>query len=266
MIHINQYMRTDDSDTPTFVILHGLFGSADNWAPQARMLSDRFRVIVPDLPDHGTSDHCESITIPGMVSTIGRMMGENGYGNAHVLGHSLGGKVAMGLALTHPELVASLVVADISPKRYQPRHTAIFTAMRAVERAVALGEVGSRGAADRVMEAYVPDRAVRAFLLKNLVPGNPGVPGEGGYRWRLNLTGLSDAYEALSDWSYDKGTYTGPTLFIRAGLSPYMNDADLTKIHAQFPRAIVETMSGVGHWLHAEDTETFVSVVRRFIS
>ena len=266
MLYLRDYPCSDCAsreEAPILLILHGLFGSADNWNSQARDLSDRFHVMVPDMPDHGSSPHSDEVSYDSMVAAVRELILDAGR-PVNILGHSMGGKVAMATALLHPEVVSSVVVADIAPVRYPPRHEEIFRAMEEVSAAILRGEVENRAAADRVMEPLVRERQIRAFILKNLVPA------ESGYRWRLNLAGLQEGYRAISGWplSPDReglSPYMGPALFIRAENSPYITDEDVKKITPLFPNAAVELMKGVGHWLHAEDRQRFLSLVRSFL-
>lgn len=270
MLNILEF-ETGRPDSPILLILHGLFGSADNWNSQARDLSDRFHVIVPDMPDHGASPHSDDISYPATAKAIRSIiLGYSPDAPVNLLGHSMGGKAAMATALLYPELVRSLIVADIAPVTYPPRHHDIFRAMEAVIEAVKQGEVESRAAADRVMAAFVPDRQIRAFILKNLVPTGSDGTTEGKYRWRLNLDGLRESYETISGWPYPPGEesvvpFAGSALFLRAERSPYVPDSALPLISTLFPKARVEMMKGVGHWLHAEDRNTFLSLIRSFL-
>ncbi len=180
-----------------------------------------------------------------------------GVHRASVLGHSMGGKIAMALALEYPEMVADVVIADIAARRYPPRHTEIFGGMAAV----AGSHPGSRAAADRIMEEFIPERSVRAFLLKSYVPDEKGL-----FRWKMNVSTLRDRYADVSDWPFDAGVFDGPALLIRADRSPYVGDEDIEPTRRHFPALEVVTMTGVGHWLHAEKPEEFCDVVFRFLS
>jgi pimeloyl-ACP methyl ester carboxylesterase len=171
----------------------------------------------------------------------------------------MGGKVAMAMAFARPEQVERLIVADIAPRPYPPRHDEIFAAMEAV----AKRQVARRGEADTIMEEWIPEKAVRLFLLKSLVPGDGD---NDGYRWQLNLPGLRAGYEAIRDWPFRDESYDGPTLFIAGGRSPYIQAADGEAIQRHFPDHRIETIPGAGHWLHAEARDTFLTVVRGYLS
>jgi esterase len=260
------------------VILHGLFGAGGNWRSQATELGEGRPVFVADLPNHGGSDHTDEVAYSAVAARIWRsldglmslpgMPGPEGGRSAGgatdisrivLLGHSMGGKVAMAMAFARPSGVEQLIVADIAPRQYPPRHDEIFAAMEAV----AESAVGRRGEADTIMERWIPEKAVRLFLLKSLVPGG----GEnGGYRWQLNLPGLKAGYEAIRDWPFSAETYDGPTLFIAGGKSPYIQVEDGEAISRHFPDHRIETIPGAGHWLHAEARDAFLAVVRGTLS
>tara|TARA_B100000614_G_scaffold206879_1_gene189151 strand:- start:95 stop:937 length:843 start_codon:yes stop_codon:yes gene_type:complete len=246
------------------VVLHGLFGAGDNWRSQAQELASGRPVLVPDMPNHGTSAHTEDMDYAAVAARIWealdampQMIGLSGESYA-ILGHSMGGKAAMAMAFARPEATERLIVADIAPRRYPPRHEEIFAAMEAV----AAAGVARRGEADRVMEPYIPEKPVRLFLLKSLVPAGDG----DGYRWQLNLEGLRRSYDAISDWPFTDERYGGPALFVTGGASPYVSERDHPAISAHFPEARIETIPGVGHWLHAEARDSFVEIVRDFLS
>lgn len=250
--------------TVPIVILHGLFGSGDNWQSQARALShrdatDRAReVLVPDLPNHGDSEHTDRFTYREIAVMLWDALDQIGIHTVtrtvELLGHSMGGKVAMAMALDRPERVSRLVVVDIAPQVYAPRHHAILEGMRAV----AAAGTESRGEAERMLAETIPEKPVRLFLLKSLVPDDDGTV----YRWKLNLEGIIANYDAISDWPYEHGQYTGPTLFIRGERSPYIDENATARITAFFPHAVITTIAGAGHWVHAEQRDTFLSVVR----
>lgn len=245
-----------EKDTPVLVILHGLFGAADNWRTQAKALAGSRRVIVPDLPNHGRSPHTDSTSIPEMAVAVTKHLDSIGVTDAEWLGHSLGGKIAMVIALTRPDLVERLIVADIAPRRYPPRHKTVFSAMHAVSGA----QPDSRNEAERVMVPHIPEKAVRLFLLKSYVRTDGG-----GYRWLLNVDTLERCYHDLSGWPTSDGSYEGAALFVRGDRSDYVQEEDYGLIQGYFPQATIETVSEAGHWLHAEQKERFLNVVQRFL-
>lgn len=238
------------------VILHGLFGSSDNWQGIAKSLADRYRVLIMDLPDHGSSPHTSGFSFAEYADSVAETLDGLGIAAARVLGHSMGGKVAMQLALTAPERVAALIVADIAPKRYPDYHRAIIDGMKRVS------EVGAatRPEADEALAEYVNEKPVRSFLLKNFVRWE-----DGSYGWRINLSILDRDYDAVAGWPGTAGRFEGPALFLSGGRSDYVSANDESVIREQFPNALFEVLPDAGHWLHAEQPQNFVEQVTRFL-
>ncbi len=238
------------------VILHGLFGSGDNWQTVAKHLDGGSPVILPDLPNHGQSPHTQSFLLEETAPVVFDFLDGLGCDGVRLAGHSLGGKIAMLMALQHPGFVDRLCIVDIAPRRYPPRHEAIIEAMREVENA----GVNSRSEADAIMADLVPDSRVRAFLLKSLVSENGN-----GYRWRVNLDLIDRDYDHIVGWPDSPEIYEGDTLFIAGGLSNYVGSSDLEKIRESFPAARFVEVPGAGHWLHAEKPREFLDAFAPFI-
>lgn len=238
------------------VILHGLFGGGDNWATIARTLSEEQPVYAPDLPNHGASPHTDRFDYREVAEDVYHWLREVGLDRVKLLGHSMGGKIAMSLALQYPDLVDSLIVADIAPKSYPPRHGREFDAMEAVRDAGAK----DRRAADAVLAERIENRAIRAFLLKNYRE-----LADGSYGWRFNLDGVRGEYEKISAWPEHRGRYEGPTLLIRGARSPYVEPGDEEVVQRLFPKVRMATIEDAGHWLHAERRDEFLALVRRFL-
>lgn len=243
-------------DGPPVVLLHGLFGSGNNLGSLARSLSDRFQVHSVDLPNHGRSGWAEQAGLAAMAQALLDWMHHHGLGSASLLGHSLGGKVAMELALGHPERVDSLVVADIAPVVYEPHHDEVFAGLAAVT----ASPCGSRQEAATRMEMHIEEPDVIQFLLTSLKRDE-----HGNYRWRFNLDGLRQNYTAVRDAPDLSGPYRGPVLFIKGGDSDYIQESHRTHIMALFPQARLKVMPGCGHWLHAQHPRLFNSLVGRFL-
>ena len=261
-IQWRRYGSDSGKGTP-LVIMHGLFGSGDNWRSQARALAGEGRTVyVADMPNHGDSLHTDRFTYPEIARLLWQSLdGIAAPESVQLLGHSMGGKAAMAMALQRPHRTDHLIVVDIAPRVYPPRHGGILAGMQAVVEAAP----PSRGEAERLLASSIPEKPVRLFLLKSLVPGEPE---GGGYRWKLNLDGIRRCYEAISDWPYERGAevHPGQALFVRAGASPYISDKDEDLIREFFPGARVETIAGAGHWVHAEQRECFLTSVRGAIS
>lgn len=244
-----------EGDVPV-VMLHGLFGSTSNLMGVARSLEADFRVIRFDLRNHGKSAHSEVMDIPSMAGDVAEAMQQLGLSQAYVLGHSLGGKVAMELAATQGERVKGLVVADIAPVAYGRGHDAILDGLLALD----LQALKNREQADTQLKSAVPELAVRQFLLKNLARD-----GQSGWKWRMNLAAIAASYDRLRA-APNSAVYAGPTLFIRGEKSRYIIDENRVPIMRQFPDARLETIAGAGHWLHAERPEEFNALVRGFLA
>jgi esterase len=239
---------------PALVLLHGLFGCARNFGAVQRALAKRFRVIALDLRNHGASPHAEAMDFAVMaadvIDTLSRMEALPGA----VLGHSLGGKVAMRLALDRPDVVSALIVADIAPVPYPPHFQDYVQAMLAVPPG------STRAEADARLTPVVQDRAIRAFLLQNLQP-------EASAPWRLGLAEIAAALPVVGGWDGAPGrVYRGPTLFIAGERSDYIRPEHRPTIRALFPGARFVTLRGAGHWLHAEKPEAFIQVVGGFLA
>ncbi|RMF36158.1 MAG: alpha/beta fold hydrolase [Alphaproteobacteria bacterium] len=241
-------------DGPPLVIAHGLFGSARNWRAIARALGRHRRVVALDMRNHGASFHAPGQSYAEMAGDLARVIAAKG-GRADLMGHSMGGKAAMVLALTRPELVRRLIVADIAPVAYNHSHIDQIEAMRGLD----LRGITRRSEADARLAAVVPDAAVRAFLLQSLDLG------EGGPRWTLNLDALARAMPELVGWPEIPGRFDGPALFLRGADSDYVRREHEAVIRALFPAATIETLPGAGHWLHAEKSREFIAAVERFL-
>lgn len=239
------------------VLMHGLFGAGGNLGALARALQQTYTVYSLDLPGHGRSRWLPRLDLPGMAEAVTRWMEQEGIARAHVLGHSLGGKVAMQLALQHPARVESLVVGDIAPVAYPGQHDQVFAALDAV----ATGRCKSRDDAAAILSRFLHEDAVVQFLLASLQRD-----GEGEYHWRFDLAGLRAAYPALLAAPQAGRSYGGPVLFIKGGVSEYIREQDWTAVQAFFPRASLEVMPDCGHWLHAQDPQVFNTIVLRFLA
>ncbi len=237
------------------VIMHGLFGTHANWGAQIRTLSEHYQVFALDMRNHGQSPWGDTMNYPDMAADILEFLDDQGLDQVILLGHSMGGKAAMQLALDHPERVKKLVVVDISPVAYQPRHEHVFKGLYNVD----LTQIKSRSDADKALAEHVEDAGVRQFLLKNLYKK------DGQYAWRMNLDVLSQDYEGFSAAPSSDKQYTGPTLFIKGENSSYMQDEHRSAIVKLFPNARAHIIHNAGHLPHAEVPEVFTRVLLRFL-
>jgi esterase len=236
---------------PPLLIAHGLFGSARNWGVIARRLSDRGEVVAVDMRNHGDSPRAASHGYPDLAADLAEVIGTALTPPADVLGHSMGGKAAMVLALTRPDLVRRLVVADIAPVAYGHSQQPQIDAMRRVE----LARVTSRAEAEVQMQAESP--AIAAFLLQSLDLGER--------RWKLNLDVLEAEMGRITGWPEVGGSFPRPALFLTGALSGYVRPEHRATIRTLFPRARFASLAGAGHWLHAERPREFEETVRAFL-
>ncbi|MBE3639861.1 alpha/beta fold hydrolase [Mangrovicoccus algicola] len=241
----------DKPGTP-LVIVHGLFGSARNWGVIAKRLADARPVLVVDQRNHGESPWTDSHGYPDMAGDLAEVI-EGVGGRADVLGHSMGGKAAMVLAVTRPELVNRLIVADIAPVRYGHTQMPYIEAMRSVD----LQAVATRSDADRQLRERVPELQIRAFLLQSLDLQQR--------RWRLNLDLLAEEMGRIMDFPALAGRFDGPALFLSGGGSDYVTPDARPAIKALFPKARFVKIPGAGHWLHAEKPREFEAAARVFL-
>jgi esterase len=253
LLHATEY-----GSGPPLAILHGLFGSGRNWASIAKRLAAHHRVIAFDLRNHGASPWAATMAYDEMADDVCASLTALGCNRFALLGHSMGGKVAMLAALRDPEAVERLVVADIAPVAYQPRHLGMIQAMRSLD----LAGVRRRAEADARLAQAVPDPAERAFLLQNLVFDG------GAMRWRINLEAIERAMPVLVGFPpLPSGTtYKGSTLFIGGGHSDYLRPEHEPQIRRLFPRARIARIAKAGHWLHAETPQAFLDLVEPFLA
>ncbi len=241
-----------------FIILHGLFGISDNWVTLGKRFGERFRVIVPDLRNHGRSPHSDLFDLPSMEQDILELIEEETTGEVMLMGHSLGGRVAVNLALHNPELIRKLVIVDISLRKYPPQreHLDLIEAMHALD----LSQSGSRTEIEEHLRERIPSLKLRRFLMKNLYWSDRRQLG-----WRLNLPVISKRLPAIFDGGSIYGEFPGPALFIRGERSDYILDSDLPAIHKNFPGSTVRTIAGASHWVHADNPGEFYQVVSSFL-
>jgi pimeloyl-ACP methyl ester carboxylesterase len=239
------------------IILHGLLGSSDNWQNISRKLAGQFQVCAPDLRNHGRSPHDETFDYDAMGDDLLELMADRQFGRAHLLGHSMGGKVAMNFALRHPEKVEKLVVVDITPRAYEPSHLPIFEALSSLD----LSSFRERGEVDRALAARIKDVVVRQFLLKNL-----GRDEHGTLHWKPNLPVIRRKYNELNAALEVRGKFEGPALFIKGEKSDYITEADRELIARMFPNAQMAEIPEAGHWVHAEAPEKFITIVSEFLN
>ncbi|MCC5991697.1 MAG: alpha/beta fold hydrolase [Rhodobacteraceae bacterium] len=249
---LNQLQYGAPSARPWLLVVHGLFGSARNWGAIAKRLSDGREVISVDMRNHGDSPWAKSHAYADLAADLARVIAQKG-GTPDILGHSMGGKAAMMLALTRPDLVNRLLIADIAPVAYGHSQRGLIAAMRRLD----LAGLESRAAADRALAADVDDPSVRAFLLQSLdLRSSPA-------RWRLNLDVLDAEMDRITGWPEDiSGRFERPTLFLSGAKSDYVRPEHRPAIKALFAGAKFAKLPDAGHWLHAEAPRAFERTAR----
>ncbi len=247
---------TEQGSGPVIILIHGMFGSLSNLGMLARSLVDQCRVISVDLRNHGDSPHAQQMDLPSMATDIVELMDALNIPNATLIGHSLGGKIAMQVALNFPTKVNSLVVADIAPVIYSGGQNQALAALAAFSQL----RVDSRSAADQVMSKYIEEAPTRAFLLKNLARDDQGNLG-----LKLNMASILDNYATTLVAAPSGDLYAGPTLFLKGENSAYIQDKHRPIIDQMFPQLYFEEVANAGHWLHAEQPRLVNSLITSFL-
>jgi pimeloyl-ACP methyl ester carboxylesterase len=240
---------------PPLVILHGLFGSSDNWVTQSKLYSPEFKVYAVDLRNHGQSPHSDDFDYTAMVGDLRAFFQQHNISSAFLIGHSMGGKAAMSFALTYPEYVSKLVVVDIAPRAYELEHDKILQGLNAIP----IASLSSRNEADDILSKFVPEEPVRQFLLKNLQR-----KAEGGFSWKINLPVISKKLANIGVAVPNGSVFDKPTLLIRGSRSVYVQKSDWDDVLKRFPQATLETMD-TGHWVHAEKPQEFVALTTQWL-
>jgi esterase len=245
-----------NSEMPKLCLLHGLFGSSNNWLGIIKYLQDEFHILAPDLRNHGRSPHHDLMNFPVMGEDLLRLFDLLSLDSLHLLGHSMGGKTAMWLALHYPERINKLIVADTAPVTYHNRFKSIFQGLKSLS----LDQIQSRETADQILSQWVEERVVRQYLLQNLLK-QPN-----GWSWRFNLCGLEDAMPALLGFPEVEGNaFAGDVLFIHGERSDYVAEAYQDKIAQLFPHYRQRVLHNAGHWLYAEQPDSFAQAVLAFL-
>ena len=220
------------------------------------MLSNHYRVFSIDLRNHGLSPHDNQFDYPSMVEDLLKFIQEHHLKDPVIIGHSMGGKVAMNYAVAYPDKLQKLIVVDISPRPYNLEHYIIIDGLKAIP----IQKINSRNEADEVLAGYVPEADVRQFLLKNL-QRKP----EGGFTWKINLPVIDKNLSNIGVDLYNPGKFDKPTLFIRGSKSKYVRDEDMERIKEIFPQAELKTLD-TGHWVQAEKPQEFVQIVEEWLN
>ena len=286
LLNYKIYSPEDSSNTasPLF-ILHGLLGSMDNWRSQAKKLSATQTVITLDLRNHGNSPHVKGMSYREMYEDVINVAQAENIQSFHLLGHSMGGKVAMQLALAHPDMVESLIVVDIAPKPYPLWHQSMFAAVMSAP----IETASSRQELDEYLKSAIEDRAERGFMLKNIKrnPKSDSKSDEANdvgsdnrndernedsnttksstFSWKPNLKEISRGYLKIAGFTTALAQYSKPTLFIKGGESPYIQDSDIALIESLFPKATITTLKESAHLPHIQQKNDFFVTVTSFL-
>ncbi len=249
------FYRQSGQGSP-LIILHGLFGSSDNWYTLAKVFAERFTVYLVDQRNHGQSPQSVEFDYKLLTEDLEEFIREHAIQKPVIMGHSMGGKAAMNFAIKYPGQLSKLIVVDIVPKAYPVHHDAILDGLKAIP----LTGLGSRNEADKILSDYVPEPAVRQFLLKNLSRKN-----EGGFEWKINLEAIDRNIEQMGVGLIFSGKYDGPSLFVKGKKSNYYGDDDEALIKTIFPKAEFAALD-TGHWVQAESPDEFSKLVLNYLA
>ncbi|SHN19554.1 Pimeloyl-ACP methyl ester carboxylesterase [Cyclobacterium lianum] len=237
------------------IILHGLFGSADNWMGIAKNLEEDYTLYLVDQRNHGDSPHSEEWNYEAMAEDLRELLDAEGLESVYLLGHSMGGKTAMKMALMYPKRVKKLVVADIAPRAYPVHHQTILKALNAVDPE----KLKSRKEAEDILAQYIAERGIRQFLLKNLTRS------EGGFAWKINLPVITQQIENVGEAIDSEKPFENPVLFMGGANSDYIQEKDKADIERIFPENHLVYIKNAGHWLHAEQPDAVVATLKAFL-
>lgn len=245
---------------PPLILLHGIFGISDNWVTVGKRIAGLgYHVIIPDQRNHGRSPHSPAFNYYALVDDLTEFVDAHGIESPILMGHSMGGKVAMRYILENPDMVSGLIAVDVSLRTYvvHHQHRELIDAMKSAD----LGRARSRSDVEAQLKERIKSERIRLFLMKNLFWKDHDRLG-----WRLNLRALEENLESMYDGVFYSTQYRGPALFIKGGNSDYISEDDKPDILEKFPRARIETIPGATHWVHADAPEAFFSLVSDFLS
>ncbi len=257
------YKELGNPESQPLLILHGVFGSLDNWLTLGRQFSETYRVFLIDQRNHGRSPHDSKMNYGVLADDLNNFIEAHQLKNPLLIGHSMGGKVVMQYALTYPNTFEKMAIVDISPRKYNvSHHEAILNGLKAID----VENLKSRSQADQTLANYVDEEGVRMFLLKNLARTKDG------FEWKMNLPILAKSITKIGGKitkNQDIGTAVDfndtPALFINGGQSRYIQEKDVPTITKHFPNAHIHTIHDAGHWVHAQSPKEFFDVVMKFL-
>ncbi|MCH2021340.1 MAG: alpha/beta fold hydrolase [Saprospiraceae bacterium] len=258
----NQLTKSMDLNFKVFgagepvIILHGMFGTLDNWQTIAKKLANNFMVFIVDLRNHGRSPHSDDFNYSIMSEDLREFMENNWIYKATIIGHSMGGKVAMQFASDNPDMINKLVIIDIAPKTYKGNHTDIFDSLFALD----LDNLKSRKEADNLLAQKIESYTIRQFILKNLYLNKKTKK----YNWKMNLPVIFKAYDIILSNSELSEPFLGTTLFIKGSKSPYIDDNEFERYKKHFPSSSLVTIKDAGHWVHADQANQLLTILKKF--
>ncbi|HAQ71231.1 alpha/beta fold hydrolase [Cyclobacteriaceae bacterium] len=241
---------------PPLIILHGVFGSSDNWKTLANHLMITFEVYLVDQRNHGLSPHSDDLNYQVMTDDLKELLHNEQIEKCCLLGHSMGGKTAMNFAVQYPEKIMKLIIVDIAPKRYPPHHQNILQGVHSLK----INEINTRKEADDLLSTTINNSGIRQFILKNL-SRNP----EGLFYWKINWKAIEDNIQAIGAPLLSHDLFTGEVLFIRGAQSDYILNEDEPLLKKHFPNAVLMTIQKAGHWVHAEQPAQLLALINQFI-
>jgi len=252
------FFRTYGKGQP-LIILHGLYGMSDNWHTHAKLLADNFKVYIPDMRNHGQSGHSNFFNYNVMAEDIGEFIETHKIENPIIMGHSMGGKVAMKFTLDNPDLVSKLIVIDMSMRQYKLNdfHYQLIYAMLAID----FTKVHSREEVEDCLAQTIHDQRIRMFIMKNLYWIEHKT-----LSWRLNLNAIFNNIDAIFEEIQSPQQFNKPSLFIRGEQSDYILDEDFIQLRKNFPQAILKTIPNAGHWVQADEPKKFMDSLQNFLS
>jgi esterase len=253
---MNLYYRELGEGNPPIVILHGVFGSSDNWLTVSKGLAETHKLYLLDARNHGQSPHSEDFNYDVMADDLFEFIQQHQLEKPVIVGHSMGGKTVMKFALKYPDAFSKMVVVDISPRYYKPHHQSVIAGLSAIH----LEKLQTRQEADEIMKAFEPELGVRQFLLKNLYRNE-----QNGFSWRMNFDVIKNKIENIGEALNAGAKITKPTLFVRGSNSKYIQEKDIELIHSIFTDVRIATIEGSGHWVQAEKPKEFLEEIKKFL-
>jgi len=251
------YKITDNFSKPVLMIVHGLFGSLDNWQSLAKKWSESFRVISVDVRNHGRSFHSDDMKFESLVNDLYCIIGHENVKKLHLLGHSMGGKIAMEFAAIYPDIIDRLIIADVAPYPYPPHHTEVFDMLQAID----LSSLSSRVEIEKEVRNRIDSESVIQFMMKNIRRNEISLT----FEWKFNLSVLSRDYLYLIQRLPSQG-FNGHTLFIGGEESKYITKETSLYLFDLYPKAVLEYVANAGHWVHADNPSEFYDKVTSFIN